>query len=78
VVGLIVIGSALGLALVIALVYDWRDRRHGAAQRRGGDMLGEAVHHRVDIDAVPYEPARHAGQRDWATYRQRDRKRGGS
>jgi len=75
VLGLIVIGSVLALALVIALVYDWQDRRHGAGQRRGGDILGEAVHHRVDIDAVPYEPARHAGQRDWATYRQRDRKR---
>jgi hypothetical protein len=74
VTGLIVIGSLLGLALVFALVLDRRDRRHGADQRRGGDILGEAIHHRVDIDAVPYEPARHAGQRDWATYRRRDRK----
>jgi hypothetical protein len=74
VTGLIVIGSVLGLALVLALVLDRRDKRHGAHQRRGGDILGEAIHHRVDIDAVPYEPARHAGQRDWATYRRRDRK----
>jgi hypothetical protein len=74
VIGLVVIGTALALALAIALVYDWRDRRHTGGQRRGGDMLGEAVHHRADIDAVPYEPARHAGQRDWATYRRRDRK----
>ena len=73
--GLVVIGSVLFLALVVAVVLDRRDKRHGASRRRGGDMLGEAVHSRVDIDAVPYEPARHAGQRDWATYRQRDRKR---
>jgi hypothetical protein len=75
VTGLIVVGALIGLVLVIALVYDWRDRRHGAGHRRGADILDEAVHHRVDIDAVPYEPARHAGQRDWATYRMRDRKR---
>jgi len=75
VIGLIVIGSVLALALVIAVAFDWRDRRHSSGRRRGSDMLGEAVHHRADIDAVPYEPARHAGQRDWATYRQRDRKR---
>jgi len=74
VIGLVVIGSVLLLAVVIAVVFDWRDKRHGSGQRRGGDMLGEAVHHRIDIDAVPYEPARHAGQRDWATYRRRDRK----
>ena len=74
--GLIIVGAVIGVALLVALGYDWRDRRHGAAQRGGGDILGEAVHHRVDIHAVPYEPARHAGQRDWATYRQRDRKRG--
>jgi len=75
VIGLIVIGSALALALVVAVSFDWRDRQHSSGRRRGSDMLREAVHHRVDIDAVPYEPARHAGQRDWATYRQRDRKR---
>lgn len=73
--GLIVIGSVLLFALALAVVFDWRDWRQGATRRRGGEMLGEAVHSRVDIDAVPYEPARHAGQRDWATYRQRDRKR---
>ena len=73
--GLVVIGSVLLLALFIALAFDRRDKRHGATRRGGGEILGEAVHHRVDIDAVPYEPARHAGQRDWATYRQRDRKR---
>ena len=71
-IGLIVIGSVVGVAALV----DRRDRRHGAAQRPVRDVSTEATHHRVDIDAVPYEPARHAGQRDWATYRQRDRKRG--
>lgn len=74
--GLVLVGTVAGLLVVVAVVYDWRDRRRGWSRRRVGDILGEAVHHRVDIDAVPYEPARHAGQRDWATYRRRDRKRG--
>lgn len=69
---LVVIGVALGLALL----YDVHQRRRGIAVRSGGALDVEAMHNRVDINAVPYEPARHAGQRDWATYRRRDRKRG--
>jgi hypothetical protein len=76
VTGLVVIATVVGLAAVLALVVDRRDRRRGAVRRSIGAMSTEATHHRVDIDAVPYEPARHAGQRDWATYRRRDRKRG--
>jgi hypothetical protein len=64
-----------GGALIAAAVYDWRQRRRGVAVRSGADVEREAAHHRVDINAVPYEPARHAGQRDWATYRRRDRHR---
>jgi hypothetical protein len=75
VIGLAVVAVAIGLAVFSAVFVDLRDRRHGAVRRKGGDILAEAVHHRVDINAVPYEPARHAGQRDWATYRHRDRKR---
>jgi hypothetical protein len=76
VTGLVVIATVVGLAALLALVVDRRDRRQGAVRRPIGAMSTEATHHRVDIDAVPYEPARHAGQRDWATYRRRDRKRG--
>lgn len=65
----------LGAALIAAAAYDWRQRRRGGAARAGGELEREAMHHRVDINAVPYEPARHAGQRDWATYRRRDRRR---
>jgi hypothetical protein len=75
VLGLIVVATVVGVAVVLALVVDRRDRRQGSAHRSIGAMSSEATHHRVDIDAVPYEPARHAGQRDWATYRRRDRKR---
>lgn len=70
---LIVIGAALGLALA----YDVRQHRRGILVRSGDALELEALHHRNDINAVPYEPARHAGQRDWATYRRRDKKRGG-
>ncbi|HET6815718.1 MAG TPA: hypothetical protein VFH66_00620 [Mycobacteriales bacterium] len=72
---LIVVAAVIAVAGVLAVLVDRRDRRQGSAHRRAGELLSEAVHHRVDIHAVPYEPARHAGQRDWATYRQRDRKR---
>ena len=72
---LIAVAAVIVLVVVVAMLVDRRDRRHGAVRRRGSDVMSEAVHHRVDIHAVPYEPARHAGQRDWATYRQRDRKR---
>jgi hypothetical protein len=61
-------------ALVAAAAYDWRQRHRGSG-RGWLDIDHEAVHNRVDINAVPYEPARHAGQRDWATYRRRDRHR---
>ena len=70
---LVVIGVGLGLAFW----YDVHQRRRGILVRSAGALDLEATHHRVDINAVPYEPARHAGQRDWATYRRRDRKRGG-
>lgn len=70
---LVVIGVGLGAALW----YDVRQRRRGVAVRPGNELDLEATHHRVDINAVPYEPARHAGQRDWATYRRRDRKKPG-
>jgi hypothetical protein len=65
----------LGVLLVVAAVYDVRHARRGESRRRTADVLSEAMHHRLDINAVPYEPAREAGQRDWATYRRRDRKR---
>jgi hypothetical protein len=70
-VALAVLGSAVGCAAL----YDLRVRRRGASLRRPGELLNESLHSRVDIDALPYEPARHAGQRDWATYRRRDRRR---
>ena len=73
---LVAIAVVIVVAVGLAVFVDQRDRRHGGSRRSIRDMSSEATHHRVDIDAVPYEPARHAGQRDWATYRQRDRKRG--
>ena len=73
--GFIVIAALIAMAVAIVLLVDRRDRRHRAIRRPGAAVLSEAVHHRADINAVPYEPARHAGQRDWATYRRRDRKR---
>jgi hypothetical protein len=76
VTGLIVVAAVIAVAVLLAAWIDLRDRRQGATRRNLRELGAEATHHRVDIDAVPYEPARHAGQRDWATYRQRDRKRG--
>ena len=72
----VVVLIVLGIAFALAFWYDVHQRRRGILVRSGAAMELEAAHHRVDIDAVPYEPARHAGQRDWATYRRRDRKRG--
>lgn len=65
----------IGVAFALAFWYDVHQRRRGILVRSGGAIDVESMHHRVDINAVPYEPARHAGQRDWATYRRRDRKR---
>jgi len=65
----------VGAAFAVAIGYDVRQRRRGVAVRASGALESESLHHRTDINAVPYEPARHAGQRDWATYRRRDRKR---
>ena len=70
--------SIVVLMLVGATAYDARQRRRGVSTRHLRQASDEAVHHRLDINAVPYEPARQAGQRDWATYRRRDRKRPGS
>jgi hypothetical protein len=77
------VAAALLIAVVVVVValawawsYDRRMRRRGVQISAGRVMEHESMHHRVDINAVPYEPARHAGQRDWATYRQRDRKGG--
>ena len=72
---LVVIAALIGMAALVAGYLDWHDRRQGAERRGSGAVETEAMHSRVDINAVPYEPARRAGQRDWATYRQRDRKR---
>jgi hypothetical protein len=74
-VALIIVLAVVGGAIGWAAWYDAKQRRRGVRVRPGGAMANEALHHRVDIDAVPYEPARQAGQRDWATYRARDRKR---
>ena len=75
---LAIVLAVVAVMLGGAVAYDARQRRRGVRVRRGVDVLNESLHHRVDINAVPYEPARHAGQRDWATYRRRDRKRPGS
>jgi hypothetical protein len=57
-------------------MWRWLTRRERRPRERSAASIAdEAMHHRLDINAVPYEPARRAGQRDWATYRQRDRKR---
>ncbi|MDQ1705853.1 MAG: hypothetical protein QOF18_2219 [Frankiaceae bacterium] len=72
-VGLLV-ASVLGLVLVVAFGYDVRQRRRGVVMRGSSELVNESMHHRVDINAVAYEPARQPGQRDWATYRARDRK----
>lgn len=70
-----VVVSMLVLVFAAAVLHDRKEKRRGSRLRSGREITGESMHHRVDIDAVPYEPARHAGQRDWATYRRRDRKR---
>jgi hypothetical protein len=70
----LVILVVIGVAVLVAVVYDARLRRRGMSVRNSASMVNESMHSRVDIDAVPYEPARHPGQRDWATYRRRDRK----
>ena len=70
----IIVAAVIGMLVAGAFVYDVRQRRRGASVRDGRELDVEAMNHRVDINAVPYEPARHAGQRDWATYRRRDRK----
>ena len=74
----VVVAAVIGALVGAAFLYDVRQRRRGAVVRDGREIGAEAMHHRVDIDAVPYEPARHAGQRDWATYRRRDRKSPGA
>lgn len=71
--GLIVL-VVIGLLVVAAAAYDFRQRRRGRSVRSSGELANESMHHRVDVNAVPYEPARQPGQRDWATYRKRDRK----
>ena len=70
----IIVAAVIGMLVAGAFVYDVRQRRRGVSVRDGRELDVEAMNHRVDINAVPYEPARHAGQRDWATYRRRDRK----
>lgn len=70
----VVVGALVG-ALVAAAAYDIRQRRRGRSTGHLSAASDEAVQHRLDINAVPYEPARHAGQRDWATYRRRDKRR---
>jgi hypothetical protein len=71
----LVVLVVVGLALGVAIWYDLRQRRRGVIVRSSSALELEALHNRTDINAVAYEPARHAGQRDWATYRRRDRKR---
>ena len=71
---LVVVAAVIGALVGAAFLYDLRQRRRGVSVRSGRELDLESMHHRVDIDAAPYEPARHAGQRDWATYRRRDRK----
>jgi hypothetical protein len=67
--------TLVALAFVLALRFDYRQRRRGGRVADVGAVEREAMNNRLDIDAAPYEPARHAGQRDWATYRARDRRR---
>ena len=73
----VIVVAVIVLLLALGALYDARMRRRGVVVRSSVDVLNEAAHHRVDINAVPYEPARQAGQHDWATYRRRDRKRPG-
>ena len=74
----VVVLAVIGGLVLAAFLYDARQRRRGVSVRDGRELDVEAMNHRVDINALPYEPARHAGQRDWATYRRRDRKRPGA
>jgi hypothetical protein len=67
--------AAFGAALLAAASYDWVQRRRGVSVRAGRDITSETLHNHIDLEALPYEPARHAGQRDWATYRRRDKRR---
>jgi hypothetical protein len=70
----IVAVAAVGLALLAAAGYDRRQRRRGLRLRDSRALLDESTHSRIDLNAVPYEPVRRAGGRDWATYRRRDRR----
>jgi hypothetical protein len=70
----LVVASVIGLMALVAFSYDLRQRRRGGVVRNSSALVNESMHHRVDINAVPYEPPRRPGQRDWATYRVRDRK----
>jgi hypothetical protein len=72
VIALVAVVAVLVAACAAAGWYDVRERRRGAVLRRPGDVLTEAAHSRIDMDAVAYEPVRQPGQRDWATYRRRD------
>jgi hypothetical protein len=56
-------------------MWRWLTRPSRSSRRSAASIASEAMHHRLDINAVPYEPPRQPGQRDWATYRRRDRKR---
>jgi hypothetical protein len=67
---------AVVVALLVAWSYDRAQHRRGATLRAPGDIHAEAVHSRADLSALPYEPVRQPGQKDWATYRRRDRKPG--
>jgi hypothetical protein len=71
---LLVVAMALGVMMLAAVGYDIRQRRRGRRVRGSSALVGESMHHRADINAVAYEPVRQPGQRDWATYRIRDRK----
>ena len=72
--GWVVTGAVVAAALLLTALYDRRQRRRGGRLRGGGEISSESNHHRIDINAVAYEPVRQPGQRDWATYRARDRK----
>ena len=72
---LVIVGSVIGVLLLVAVVYDLRARRRGVAVRGGRELEQEATHSRIDLSVPPFEPSREAGQQDWATYRRRDRRR---
>jgi len=71
---LAVVGGLLVAVLAWAVGQDLRESRRGTRRRPSADIAAEAANSRLDLDAVPHEPARRAGQRDWATYRARDRR----